>query len=146
MIWSPSKPGMLIYGGWLPQLIPLSALSRPSLLAIAQRVSVRYHLPYFEPDETAQYISHHLKVTGVSATLFTEEAVRVIHEATQGAARAIGSLCNCCLLHAIYTLPISMERSGTWYMIDKACNIPFRRCMPRQSVLTPGIPSCLRPR
>jgi len=81
----------------------LSALARPSILAIAQRVNVRYHLPYFEPDETAQYISHHLKVAGVSATLFTEEAVKVVHEATQGAARAIGSLCSCCLLHAMST-------------------------------------------
>ncbi len=81
----------------------LSALSRPSLLAIAQRVNVRYHLPYFEPDETAQYISHHLRVAGVSAALFTEEAVKAIHEATQGAARAIGSLCSCCLLHAMST-------------------------------------------
>jgi len=33
--------------------------------------------------------------------LVTEEAVKVIHEATQGAARAIGSLCSCCLLHAM---------------------------------------------
>ena len=33
--------------------------------------------------------------------MFTEEAVKVVHEATQGAARAIGSLCSCCLLHAM---------------------------------------------
>lgn len=31
----------------------LSALARPSLLAIAQRVSVQCHLPCSEPDETA---------------------------------------------------------------------------------------------
>ena len=35
--------------------------------------------------------------------MFTEEAVKVVHEATQGAARAIGSLCSSCLLHAMST-------------------------------------------
>lgn len=79
----------------------LSALARPLLLATAQGVNLRYHLPYFGPDEMAQYISHHLKAAGVSAALFTEEAVRATHEATQGAARAIGPLCSCCLLHAM---------------------------------------------
>jgi general secretion pathway protein A len=79
----------------------LASLARPSLLAISQRVSVRYHLPYFELEETAQYITHHLKAAGVTTALFTDEAVKAIHEATQGAARAIGSLSSSCLLHAM---------------------------------------------
>lgn len=79
----------------------LAALQRPSLLAISQRVSNRWHLPYFDLSETARYIEHNLKIAGVTTPLFTDGAIKVIHEATQGAARAIGGLSCSCLLHAM---------------------------------------------
>jgi general secretion pathway protein A len=81
----------------------LAALQRPSLLAISQRVSIRWHLPYFDLSETARYIEHNLNIAGVTTPLFTDGAIKVIHEATQGAARAIGGLSCSCLLHAMST-------------------------------------------
>ena len=67
--------------------------------AALQRVSIRWHLPYFDLSKTTQYIEHSLKIAGVTTPLFTDEAIKVIHEATQGAARAIGGLSCSCLLH-----------------------------------------------
>jgi type II secretory pathway predicted ATPase ExeA len=68
--------------------------------AIAQRINVRFHLPGLEAAETAQYITHHLAVAGVNNTIFTEEAVRLIHECSAGIARKVNNLCSACLLDA----------------------------------------------
>ncbi len=51
----------------------LAALQRPSLLAISQRVSIRWHLPYFDLSETTRYIEHNLNIAGgVTTPLFTD--------------------------------------------------------------------------
>lgn len=68
--------------------------------AIAQRINLRFHLPAMEPQETAQYIAHHLAVAGVSHALFTEDAIAVIHTACGGIARKINTVCSACLLDA----------------------------------------------
>lgn len=68
--------------------------------AIAQRINVRFHLPAFELAESIDYIRHHLRVAGVHASLFTEEAMSLIHEFTGGIARKINNVCTACLLSA----------------------------------------------
>ena len=55
--------------------------------AITQRVNIRFHLPGMEIQETMGYITHHLKIAGVHNSLFTEDAVEVIHEYCGGIAR-----------------------------------------------------------
>ena len=130
----------------------MSALVRSSLLAIAHRVNVGYHLPYFEPDDMAQYVSHHLKVAGVSAALFTEEAVKAIHEAMQGAARAIGVLCSCCLLHAMsigvklvddHAVKIVLEneyRQPTGRIIALRTSLRPHPCLPSKPAVGSSLP------
>jgi type II secretory pathway predicted ATPase ExeA len=81
----------------------LILVGQTELLAALQRVSIRWHLPYCDLSKTTQYIEHSLKIAGVNTPLFTDEAIKVIHEATQGAARAIGGLSCSCLLHAMST-------------------------------------------
>lgn len=85
--WHALAPSRGPYPG---QFAPESGdeLGRNMHLAIVQRVNVQYHLPYFEPAEMGQYTSHRLEVAIVSMALFTEDVVRVIHEATQCAARS----------------------------------------------------------
>jgi general secretion pathway protein A len=68
--------------------------------AIAQRVNIRFHLPGLEAQETADYINHHLKAVGVKSAIFTEEAVRQIHEYSGGIARKVNNICAACLLDA----------------------------------------------
>ena len=79
----------------------LILVGQTELLAALQRVSIRWHLPYCDLSETTRYIEHNLNIAGVTTPLFTDGAIKVIHEATQGAARAIGGLSCSCLLYAM---------------------------------------------
>lgn len=42
--------------------------------------------------ETASYITHHLKLAGRSDTLFTDDAVTLIHQVSRGLPRAVNNL------------------------------------------------------
>lgn len=47
--------------------------------------------------DTADYISHHTKIAGRSDTLFADDAVALIHNASRGHPRAVNNLS----LHAL---------------------------------------------
>ena len=68
--------------------------------AIVQRVNIRFHLPGMELKETIGYVNHHLKIAGVQNSLFTEDAIEVIHEFCGGIARKVNNVCTACLLDA----------------------------------------------
>lgn len=63
-----------------------------SLEAISHRVNLRFHLVGLPEKETRAYIEHHLKVAGVSHALFSDEAMRLIHQFTKGIPRNINNL------------------------------------------------------
>jgi type II secretory pathway predicted ATPase ExeA len=69
-----------------------------SLAAIAQRVTLRYHLSGLPESETRAYIEHHLKVAGVAHPLFSDEATRLVHQFSKGIPRRINNLCVASLL------------------------------------------------
>jgi len=77
-------------------------LFHPSLLQLAQRISVYYHLAPLSLDEVAKYIEHRLRVAGYerSEPLFTEQAVAEIAEVSRGTPRIINSICDSCLTYA----------------------------------------------
>jgi type II secretory pathway predicted ATPase ExeA len=60
--------------------------------ALDQRVALRYALGGMERDETAEYVAHHLRISGRSDTLFSDDAVDRIHEAARGLPRAVNNL------------------------------------------------------
>ena len=62
------------------------------LAALDQRISVRYALAGMTPKETGDYITHHVKIAGRSDTLFSDDAVTLIHNASRGYPRAINNL------------------------------------------------------
>lgn len=68
--------------------------------AIAQRVSLRAHLPPLTPAESAQYLQHHLAQAGAAGPLFTEPALRVLHAFTGGLPRQLNNVAAACLLAA----------------------------------------------
>lgn len=68
--------------------------------AIAQRLQLRAQLPALTPEESAQYIQHHLTQAGATGPLFTEPAHRVIHAFSEGMPRLINNVCSACLLYA----------------------------------------------
>jgi type II secretory pathway predicted ATPase ExeA len=62
------------------------------LAALDQRIGVRYALAGMDADETADYLTHHLKIAGRTDTLFSADAVTLIHNASRGHPRAINNL------------------------------------------------------
>lgn len=63
-----------------------------TLSALEQRITVRRHMTGMTEPETAEYIGHHLKLTGRADPLFTEDAIALIHQASRGKPRSINRL------------------------------------------------------
>lgn len=60
--------------------------------ALDQRVGLRYALCGLDPDETPGYIAHHLALAGRTDTLFSDDAVALIHQVSRGLPRAVNNL------------------------------------------------------
>jgi general secretion pathway protein A len=78
-------------------------LSHPRMVQLAQRIAVHYHLAPLTEKETELYIQHRLEVAsgeGNTRNIFTEDALDVIFQHTQGTPRLINLLCDACLVYA----------------------------------------------
>lgn len=62
------------------------------LAALDQRIAVRHHLGGMTGEEAAGYLRHHLALVGRSDTLFSDDAVSLIHTTSRGAPRAVNNL------------------------------------------------------
>jgi type II secretory pathway predicted ATPase ExeA len=62
------------------------------LAALEQRVALRYAMPPMTSQETASYITHHLRLAGRSDPLFSDDAVALIHTTARGYPRAVNNL------------------------------------------------------
>ena len=62
------------------------------LAALDQRITVRYALTGMTAKETSDYITHHVKIAGRSDTLFSDDAITLIHNASRGYPRAVNNL------------------------------------------------------
>ncbi|MGH2944372.1 MAG: ExeA family protein, partial [Solirubrobacteraceae bacterium] len=60
--------------------------------ALDQRIALRCTLDGMDRSETGEYIAHHAKLAGRSDTLFSDDAVALIHEASRGMPRAVNNL------------------------------------------------------
>jgi type II secretory pathway predicted ATPase ExeA len=74
-------------------------LQRGDLVQFAQRISVDYHLEPFDEEETPAYIRHRLGVAGMSASVMTELACRIVHRLSGGNARLINQVCDVSLAY-----------------------------------------------
>ena len=62
------------------------------LAALDQRIAVRYHMSGMSLEETAGYLRHHLQLAGRSDTLFSDDAITLIHQTSRGYPRAVNNL------------------------------------------------------
>jgi hypothetical protein len=70
-------------------------LDAPELRQLKQRVTLRCELAPFELSETAAFIASRLTTAGgVPAKIFSQEAVRLIHECSAGIPRSISVICD----------------------------------------------------
>lgn len=74
-------------------------LDSPENRAVAQRLTLNYHLNPLSENETANYIRHRLLVAGTKEQLFDEAAVREIQAYSGGFPRRINVICDHCLLN-----------------------------------------------
>jgi general secretion pathway protein A len=79
-----------------PELIRL--LDKEELRQLAQRVTARYHLLPFSEADTRAYIVHRLQIAGQKKEIFTDAAMRAVHEAARGIPRLINAICDRALL------------------------------------------------
>ena len=49
-------------------------------------------MPSMTPGETQSYIAQHLKIAGRSDTLFSDDAVALVHQVSRGLPRAVNNL------------------------------------------------------
>ena len=60
--------------------------------ALDQRITLRYTMNGMTDTETADYVTHHLKLAGRSDTLFSDDALALIHQVSRGLPRAVNNL------------------------------------------------------
>ncbi len=60
--------------------------------ALDQRIALRFAMPPMTPAETTAYIAHHLNLAGRADTLFSDDAVALIHQVARGLPRAVNNL------------------------------------------------------
>ena len=79
----------------------LSRHAPPRLFAaLDQRIALRYAMPAMTAEQTATYITHHLKLAGRSDPLFSDDAAALIHDAARGLPRAVNNLATQALVAA----------------------------------------------
>jgi len=71
------------------------------LAALDQRIAIRYAMPAMTAEQTAGYITHHLKLAGRSDSLFSSDAAALIHDAGRGLPRAVNNLATQALIAAM---------------------------------------------
>jgi type II secretory pathway predicted ATPase ExeA len=67
-------------------------LRQSPFAALDQRVGMRYAIPGLSAEETASYVQHHLALAGRSDTLFSDDAIALIHEVSRGLPRQVNNL------------------------------------------------------
>ena len=74
-------------------------LAAPELEQLRQRITVSYHLPPLDADETLRYINHRLRRAAIGAPLeFPPDATALIHARSRGVPRVINVICDAALV------------------------------------------------
>lgn len=71
-----------------------------SFAALDQRLALRYELPGMSAKETSAYLRHHLALAGRDDTLFSDDAVALLHQTSRGIPRALNNLATQALVAA----------------------------------------------
>jgi general secretion pathway protein A len=78
----------------LSELEDVLSLDEP----LKQRVAIKIRLKAFSEHDTRDYINHRLGIAGCDKEIFSEEAIKLIYQCTQGLPRRINTVCDNALL------------------------------------------------
>ncbi len=96
-------------------------INRPQLRQLAQRVTARYHLGPLNRQDIAGYIFHRIQVAGGQENVFTDRAMKLVHQKSLGIPRLINLICDRALLGA-YT---RQQGTVTPTIVRQACHEIF---------------------
>lgn len=68
--------------------------------ALHSRIQLQAHLSPFTQEESMAYIQHHLQAVGAKHPIFTESALKKLHQSTGGNARSLNNMATLCLMSA----------------------------------------------
>lgn len=80
--------------------------------ALDQRITLRYAIDGMTRTETAGYVAHHLNLAGRSDTLFSDDALALIHQVSRGLPRAVNNLAIQALVAAYATNKAIVDESS----------------------------------
>ena len=78
--------------------------------ALDQRIALRCTIDGMDLKETGEYIAHHVKLAGRSDTIFSDDAVALIHEASRGLPRQVNNLATQSLIAAYAQQQVDLRR------------------------------------
>jgi type II secretory pathway predicted ATPase ExeA len=81
--------------------------------ALDQRIRLRYAMPSMTNVETASYITHHLALAGRNDTMFSDDAIALIHQVARGLPRAVNNLAVQALVAAYAAKKSIVDESST---------------------------------
>jgi general secretion pathway protein A len=67
-----------------------------------QRIAMRYHMPGLNPEETQNYVTHHLNLAGAKEPILNDQALQAVHEVSFGIPRKIGAVTEAALTYAMF--------------------------------------------
>jgi len=80
--------------------------------ALDQRIAVRYAINGLDRAETTSYIAHHLALAGRADTLFSDDAIGLIHEVSRGLPRQVNNLAVAALIAAFAAKKAIVDESA----------------------------------
>jgi type II secretory pathway predicted ATPase ExeA len=87
-------------------------LRQSTFAALDQRVAVRYAIGGLGASETRSYIAHHLALAGRADTLFSDDAIGLIHEVSRGLPRQVNNLALAALIAAFTASKAIVDESS----------------------------------
>jgi type II secretory pathway predicted ATPase ExeA len=87
-------------------------LRQSPFAALDQRVGMRYAIPGLDAAETHSYVQHHLALAGRSDTLFSDDAIALIHEVSRGLPRQVNNLAVASLIAAFASKKAIVDESA----------------------------------
>jgi type II secretory pathway predicted ATPase ExeA len=87
-------------------------LRQGTFTALDQRIAVRYAIAGLSTKETESYVQHHLALAGRSDTLFSDDAIALIHEVSRGLPRQVNNLAVASLIAAFASKKAIVDESA----------------------------------
>ena len=83
------------------------------LAALDQRIGLRYTMAPMTGKETGSYLRHHLALAGRDDTLFSDDAIALVHQTSRGYPRAVNNLALQALVAAFAADKAIVDESST---------------------------------